>query len=141
MRTYPAFWISLSLALSGCASAPPNNPWIALTTETSAAATPLDCGSFPVPTESDTTGVVYDKSGLNRLNDYRKCSEANESIADEHAKQIDQLKISRKNLTEMGRAQRNIADMKQEALDDERRSNFFQSIGLYVVIAAMGFAL
>jgi len=131
----------LILLLSGCASAPPHNPWDALTTETSAAVTPLDCGSFPVATSSTQTDATYDIAGLNDLNDYRKCSEANEGIAGEHAKQVDQLKIVRKNLTEAGRAQRNIADMKQEMLDDERKRNFFEKIGLYVVIGAMGFAL
>ena len=141
MRTLLLFSISSVILLSGCASGPPHNPWDALTTETSAAVTPLDCGSFPLPTESYPTHVVYDKASLNDLNAYRQCSEANEGIAGEHANQVDQLKIVRKNLTEAGRAQRNIADMKQEMLDDERKRNFFEKIGLYVVIGAMGFAL
>jgi len=141
MKAYPALWISLSLVLSSCASTVPNNPWNALTTETSPAATPLDCGTFPLPTESYPTHVVYDKASLNYLNVYRVCSEANESIAEAHVSQIDQLKIARKGLTEAGRAQRNIADMKQEMLDDERRHHFFQSIGYWVVIVGLGVSL
>ena len=141
MKTLLLFLISLVSLLSGCSSTPPNNPWNGLTTEVSAAATPLDCGKFPLPVDTTDTGATYDISGLNDLNDYRKCSEANEGIAGEHAKQVDQLKIVRKNLTEAGRAQRNIADMKQEMLDDERERNFFEKIGLYVVILGLGVSL
>ena len=129
-----------SVLLASCATSIPD-PWIGLETETESAATPLDCGSFPMPTESSETGVVYDKSGLNDLNAYRQCSEANEAIAGEHAKQIDQLKISRKGLTEAGQAQRRIADMKQTMLNDERRHNLYMKFGLYAVIIAMGLAL
>lgn len=125
------------VVLSGCSSTPPNNPWNTLTTETTSAASPLDCGSFPLPTESYQTHVVYNKASLNDLNDYRQCSEANEAIASEHALQIGQLKLARKGLTEAGRSQRNIADMRQTMLDDERRHNFFQSIGLYAVIIGL----
>jgi len=141
MRTLLLSLISSVILLSGCASGPPHNPWNALTTETSPAVTPLDCGTFPVPDATTEVDATYDIAGLNDLNAYRKCSEANEGIAGEHAKQVDQLKIVRKNLTEAGRAQRNIAAMKQEMLDDERKRNFFEKIGLYVVIGAMGFAL
>jgi len=141
MRTLLLSLISSVILLSGCASTVPNNPWNALTTEISPAVTPLDCGTFPLPTESYPTHVVYDKASLNDLNVYRQCSEANEGIAGEHAKQVDQLKIVRKNLTEAGRAQRNIADMKQEMLDDERKRNFLEKIGLYVVIVGMGISL
>jgi len=84
---------------------------------------------------------VYDKAGLNDLNAYRQCSEANEGIAGEHALQIGQLKIARKGLVEAGLAQRHIADMREEMLKDERQHHFFQSIGLYAVIIGMGFAL
>ena len=129
-----------SVLLASCATSIPD-PWIGLETETESAATHLDCGSFPMPTESSETGVVYDKSGLNDLNAYRQCSEANEAIASEHAKQIDQLKISRKGLTEAGQAQRRIADMKQTMLNDERRHNLYMKFGLYAVIIAMGLAL
>lgn len=139
MRKYLIFCISSVILLSGCATTP-NNPWNSLTTETSPAATPLDCANFPLPTETYQTHVVYDKAGFNDLNAYRQCSEANEGIAGEHSRQIDQLKISRKNLTQMGRAQRNIADMKQEMLDDERRSHLISNIvwaGLFIAGMAL----
>jgi len=138
-KTLAIFWIS-SVLLASCATVPPD-PWQGLETETEAAATPLDCGSFPLPSESSTTGVVYDKAGLNDLNAYRLCSEDNEAIAGEHAKQVDQLKIARKGLVEAGQAQRHITDMKQEMLDDERRHNLWTTWGLYAVIIGLGLAL
>ena len=135
-----AISLILGALLSGCATVP-NNPWQGLDVDTSPATTPLDCGTFPFPSETYPTHVVYDKSGLNDLDAYRTCSEANEGIAIEHALQIHQLKLARKGLTEAGQAQRRIADMKQEMLDDERKHNFFEKIGLYVVIIGMGIAL
>lgn len=129
-----------SVILASCAATPPD-PWQDLETETQPAATPLDCGSFPVPSQATETGATYDKPGLNDLNDYRLCSEDNEAIAGEHAQQINELKTSRKALTAAGQAQRRIADMKQIQLDDERSHNFWTSIGYWVVIVGMGFAL
>jgi len=138
MRMWLTFLISF--ALVSCATPIPN-PWIGLDTDLSPAATPLDCGSFPLPSESHKTHVVYDKAGLNDLNAYRRCSEANEAIVTEHALQIGQLKLARKGLVEAGQAQRHIADMREEMLRDERRHHLFQSIGLYAIIIGMGVAL
>ena len=146
MRMYLLFSISSVILLSGCATHT-ISPWDGLTTETTAAVTPLDCGQFPMPTETikdnndEMTHGVYDKPTMNDLNDYRKCSEANEAIADEHAQQIGQLKLSRKGLTEAGRAQRNIADLRQTMLEDERRSHVYSSIGYWIAILGMGLAL
>jgi hypothetical protein len=69
------------------------------------------------------------------------CSEANEALVDQHSAQIAQLKIARKGLVEAGIAQRNIADMRETMLIDERRHNFWNNLGLYAVIVGMGFAL
>lgn len=126
------FWLA---GLSGCATAPTANPWDGLTVEIEAATTPLDCGKFPLPDEVDGNVLVYSNNGANALEDYRKCSEANQGIATEHAAQIDQLKIARKGLVEAGQSQRRIADMKQEMLEDERQHHFWQSLGYWALIA------
>ena len=139
MKIFLTFLISF-VALSGCATTSPN-PWDGLDVDMSAAATSIDCGSFPLPSGADDVGATYDKSGMNDLNDYRKCSEDNASIVDEHAKQIGELKVVRRSLSEAGQAQRNIATMKQEMLDDERRHNLWSSIRYWVVIIAMGASL
>jgi len=126
---------------SGCATSPPISPWEGLSVETDSATAALDCGLFPAPIKATEVEIVYDGGGVNDLEAYRVCSEANEGNVDEHAAQIKQLKIARKGLTEAGQAQRNIADMRAEMLDDERKHHFWQSIGYWVVIGAMGFAL
>lgn len=136
MKTLLIFLISFAALLSGCATEAPAR-WDGLDVDMSAATTPLDCGGFPAPTE----GAVYDKAGFNDLNEYRKCSEDNEAIAAALAAEVDQLKISRKGLTEAGQAQENIAAMRLEMLEDERRHNLFTSVGYWIVIIALGAAL
>ena len=127
----------LAGVLSGCAT-PAVNPWQGLDTDVSAATSPIHC-VMPRPDEMVGQSIVYETA--HALEAYRVCSEANEAIASEHTLQINQLKISRKGLTEAGQAQRSIAQMKQEMLDDERKHNFWTSIGYWVVILAMGASL
>lgn len=129
-----------AVALSGCASTPTPNPWDGLTTETEPAVSSLDCGSFPLPSDATETSVTYDIGGLNALNAYRVCSEANEANVDEHALQIGQLKLARKGLTEAGQAQHNISLMFKEMMEEERKNNFWQKLG-WAAIALAGVAL
>jgi len=124
--------------LSGCATAPADNPWADLTTETDPAAIPLDCGSFPLPDEVVGNSIVYSLEGTQRLEQYRVCSEANLAIAAEHAAQIGDLKDSRAALTSAGAHQRNIADMRLEMLEDERRHNLWSSVAYWVAIIGLG---
>ena len=127
--------------LSGCATTPPESPWTVLSTETEAATPPLNCGAFPLPSEATDAFIVYDETGVNALEVYRTCSEANEANVNQHAAQILQLKVARKSLVEAGKAQRNIANMKQEMLEEERRSHLFQSLGYWALIIGLGSAL
>ena len=122
--------------LSGCVSAPAENPWDGLTVETDPATAPIDCGAFPVPTGATDAEIMYDKAGTNDLEVYRVCSEANEGIAAEHAAQIGQLKLARKGLTEAGQAQRRVSDLKGEILQEERQHMFWERIGLWVIAIA-----
>jgi len=140
MKTWLIFLIG-GVSLSGCATTPPPNPWDDLTTETEPAATPIDCGRFPAPTEATESMIVYDTAGVNELEAYRVCSEANTAIADEHAEQIGELKTARAALVEAGQSQRNIADMRETMLEDERSHHFWQSLGYWVIIIAAVAAL
>ena len=124
----------LILGVSSCATAPPESPWAGLDTETNPAAGSLDCGAFPQPSGATGAEIRYDKAGVNALDAYRLCSETNEANVVEHAAQIGQLKIARKGLTEAGQAQRRIANMKQQMLEDERRHHLWQSLGYWVLI-------
>ncbi len=128
------------LLVSGCA-ATPENPWNDIDITEVPAASPVDCGSFPMPSEVVGDSIVYTNAGVNDLESYRACSEANARIVTEHALQIAQLKRARAALVSAGKSQRNIAEMRQEMLEDERKHNFFMKIGLYVVILGMGVSL
>jgi len=135
MSRFRISWIiGAVLLINGCATSPAESPWNGLTTETAPAVAALDCGAFPAPSGATEAQIVYDEAGVNALEAYRVCSEANESNVDEHAAQIGQLKVARKALVEAGQAQRNIATMKQQMLDEERRHHFFQSLGYWVLI-------
>lgn len=127
--------IFLLAGVVSCASVP-ENPWDGLTVDTVPAAQPLDC-VWPAPNDVIGDSVVFDNAGVNDLDDYKQCSEDNAAIVTEHAAQIAELKVARKALVESGQSQRNIAEMRAEMLEDERRHNFYTSIGYWVVIIGL----
>ena len=137
MRTLVCFLIVG--VLSGCATTTPN-PWKDLTMDTSPAVGPIDCPRFPLPSSFTADTIVYDEDGANAMEAYRACAEDNRDLVTEHAAQIGQLKIARKGLTEAGIAQRNISDMRQEILEQERRHWLFERIG-YVILTIGAIAL
>ncbi len=141
LRRFLLIGAFLVLISAGCASSPPISPWAGLSTDTSPVTASLVCGAFPTPSEATGDFIVYDEAGVNALEAYRICSEANLGNVDEHAAQIMQLKIARQGLTEAGQAQWNIAEMRQQMLEDERRHHFWQSLGYWIVIGVMGVAL
>lgn len=76
-----------------------------------------------------------DAIGKGRIAAMRECAMANYDIASEHVIQIKEMRIATGHLVEAGQAQRRIAEMKQQMLDDERRHHFWQSLGYWVLIA------
>ena len=82
-----------------------------------------------------------DEVGKGRVDAMRECAMANYDIASEHVVQIESMRDAVGNLIEAGQHQRRIAEMKQEMLDDERKSSLYQRLGLYGIIIAMGLAL
>lgn len=133
--------IFLSVGVSfGCASTP-ENPWTDLTTDTKPAAQALECGPMPRPTEVVGESILYDNAGVNALESFRQCAEDNAEIVNLHADQIAELKTARNALVEAGLSQRHIADMREQMLEDERKHNFYTSIGYWVIILALGLSL
>ena len=130
-------YLLLLIFLSGCATTTPN-PWTDLEISRKAAATPVDCGRLPLPTDVIGDSIVYDNAAANDLEDFRECSELNGEMAAEHAQQIDQLRIATQGLVEAGKAQRNIADMREQMLADERKRNFIEKIVLWLAVAVLG---
>jgi hypothetical protein len=78
---------------------------------------------------------------LRVLDSYKTAAEANTAIAAEHAQQVEVLQETVVSLVSAGQAQRSVAEMRKEMLEEERRHNFFKSIGLYAIIIGMGLAL
>jgi len=129
-------WLLFCLVggLLGCATAPAENPWDSVEIPSEAIETPLPCYELPAP-------IALDEIGQGRIDAMRECAMANYDIANEHIVQIESMRIATQDLVEAGKHQRRIAEMKQEMLDDERTSNFFEKIGLYALILGMGLAL
>lgn len=134
-------FLIIGASLSGCATKQPESLWGEISVEVSPAAAALDCGPLPFPTLATGVEIVYDEAGVNALEEYRLCSEANQANVDEHAAQLMQLKVARRALVDAGQAQRNIADMRLEMLNDERQHHFWQSIGYWAVIIGLGLAI
>ncbi len=120
--------------LLACATSPQVNPWDSIEVPLEAVETPLPCDELPAP-------VVLDEIGKGRIAAMRECAMANYDIASEHVTQIEQMRLATHDLIDAGQHQRRIAEMKQEMLDDERRHNFWNNLGLYVVIIALGFSI
>jgi len=75
--------------------------------------------------------VTFDISGARALEAYRIAGEGNTELAEEHAGQIDDLKDAAAILVETGQAQRRVADLRLEILQEERRHHFIEKITLY----------
>lgn len=132
--------ILILLLLAGCAAAPVN-PWDTVEVPTEPAITPLDCSEWPLPVDFTDTSLAFDLDGARLLDAYRACAEANAVIASENAKALDKTNEAVRDLVDAGQAQRRIAEMRAEMLDDERKHHFWQSIGYYVVIIGLGLAI
>jgi len=137
MRIFALF--SIIGILSGCASQPPN-PWESIEVPTDTPAQPIELGKFPLPSQSDSRGILYDIEGTNALEVYRLKAEGNTAIAAAHAQQIESLNKAVGSLVEAGQAQRRIADMRQEILEEERRHWMFEKVGYWFAIIGIGMA-
>jgi len=119
--------------LVGCV-APQVNPWDSIEVPSEAIETPLPCDELPEP-------IALDDIGKGRILAMRECAMANYDITIEHITQIEEMRDAAESLIVAGKHQRRIAEMKQEMLDDERKRNFFEKIGLYALILVMGISL
>lgn len=110
------------------------NPWDSIEVPSEAIETPLPCDELPEP-------VALDEIGKGRIDAMRECAMANYDIASEHIVQIESMRDAAGNLIDAGQHQRRIAEMKQQMLDDERRHNFFSTIGYWIAIIGLVVAL
>ena len=92
---------------------------------------PLSLPEWPQETSSTDHTVTFDLVGARAISAYIATAEGNTVIAAEHAAQIDALNKAAAALIEAGRTQRKIADLRLEILQEERRHNAIEKVGLY----------
>ena len=76
---------------------------------------------------------MFDLSGARALEAYRVAGAGNTEVALEHAAQIDELHTAAGALVEAGQAQRRVADLRLEILEEERRHHTIEKISLYLL--------
>ena len=119
-------------AVTGCAVAP-SNPWDDVEVDLSPAVRPDRLPDRPIPVVHPD-GFLYDREGLQALDEYFTLAEAAEDIAHLNADEIDQLKRASKALIEAGQAQRRQTEITKDILEDERRHHAWEKAGLYVIM-------
>ena len=135
-------WLKLFLVgalISGCSTVQ-TNPWDSIETEETPVTGPLVLPELPKPTIVGDT-VVLDASQAAQIRAYGIIARANTTMAEEYSKSINERQRANTALVEAGKAQRVQSEMRLEMLEDERRHNFFTSIGYWVVIIALGVSL
>ena len=106
--------------LAGCATSPSPDPWADIEVQEPGAIKPLSLPEFPSPVSMTEDTVTFDLDGANAVSAYIVVAEGNTDIGAAHAMQIDDLRIAAKALVEAGKAQRKVADLRQEILEEER---------------------
>ena len=138
MKRYLKLFLA-GVLISGCASEP-TNPWNDIELDETPVEAPLALPELPKPTIVGET-VVLDASQAAQVRSYGIIARANTVMAEEYSKSINERKRANTALVEAGKAQRAQSEMRLEMLEDERRHNFFTSIGYWVIIVALGISL
>ena len=129
----------VGVLISGCSTVQ-TNPWDAVELDETPVEAPLALPELPKPTIVGDT-VVLDSGEAALIRAYGIIARANTTMAEEYSKSINERKRANTALVEAGQAQRIQSEMRLEMLEDERRHNFFTSIGYWVVIIALGVSL
>lgn len=119
---------------TGCATTPEPNPWD-LQVGTTPATQPFRLPNKCIPSEVTDNAAIFNVQGIQCLQGYYEIAEANTVIAGAHADQVDRLKDSVTALNEAGAAQRRVADIRKQILEEERKHHFFEKLGLWGLVA------
>jgi hypothetical protein len=90
--------------------------------------------AWPEPIEFNQDTVTFDLEGARALEAYRVTGAGNTEIAAAHADQVDELRTAATYLLEAGQAQRKVADLRREILEEERRAHTYEKIGLWAML-------
>jgi hypothetical protein len=126
--------VGASLSLISCASAPSPNPWGSVEIPGEPATQPTALPDWPQPIDFTEGTVTFDLEGAGRLESWRVIALGNTEIAAAHADQVDDLRDAAGSLVEAGKAQRTVADLRLEILEEERRAHTVEKIGLWAMV-------
>jgi len=122
MRTWPLFL--LIGILTGCSSTPVSLPSWDIPEATEEAQQPLELPVRPQATLSATGMAEFSQEGMLQLQRYVAASEANFAIARANAQALEAQSRAYNALIQAGQLQRQVAEIRQELLEIERRDHF-----------------
>jgi len=130
-------WLALGASLSlssGCASTPAPDPWGDVEIPGDPATQPVALPEWPQPTDFTEGTVTFDLAGAHVLEVWRVAALGNTEIAAAHADQVDDLRDAARSLVEAGKAQRKVAELRREILEEERRAHLWEKTGLWAML-------
>ncbi len=92
---------------------------------------PLELVDWPAPIEITESTVTFDIAGAATLELYRLAGEGNTVIAGANADQVDDLRDAARHLIAAGMAQRQVADLRLQILEEERRRHAWEKLTMY----------
>jgi len=113
--------------LSGCASTLVELPSWDIPQATEQAQHPLPVADRPKAASSTETTITFDEAGIRALEAGHKTSETNYNIAEANATALEAQSRAYNSLIEAGKMQNEVARIRQELLDTERRDHFFDN--------------
>ncbi|MGI9293426.1 MAG: hypothetical protein ACR2PS_05535 [Pseudomonadales bacterium] len=128
IRIWQNCW-PLIIALSGCASNPVELPsWEPLSYVEDEVQGPLSLPERPQIATSDEAFVTFHVEQFAVLVDYMDVAEANQSIAEDNAEALKAMGRAYNHLIDAGKMQREVAILRQQLLDEERKAHFLDNL-------------
>jgi len=113
--------------LTGCSSTPPELPEWDIPRATEEAQAPLTLPERPKATVTDVGGAMFTAQGMQQLKRFVVASEANYDIAQANAEALEAQSKAFNALIDAGTVQREVAQIRQELLETERRDHFIDN--------------
>jgi len=129
--------------LSGCASTPVELPSWDIPEAGERAQFPLDQPDRPRAATSTDTTITFDEIGIRALEVHHKTATTNYDIAKGNASALEAQSRAYNSLIEAGKTQRQVAEIRQELLEIERRDHFVDNwfhrglIALGILVAVL----
>ncbi len=133
MRYLNSFLIFL--ALSGCATPLELPQWDTLPLASVEVQRPLETPPRPLAASSTGNTITYDEQGIRDLSAYVEIAEGNQVIAENNALALEAQARAYNHLLDAGEYQRQIAIIRQEQLNQERKNRFWDGVWYKGIIA------